>query len=509
MSSKKNDVKQLNTYIIPIILLCVIIVGILSSFGLKMVNQAKAEVENDYRQETQEIGHLYEKNLFAVETAATVIANQLFEREDLFTNENIKSIKLAANTLDIDNIYIVDSDYKAVDIKGQSYDDVRSDERFEVIFNSKVTMNKFIADEDGRDTLYVMRPIASRMINKGYVVFKYSPNVMDTLLNNPKYSSRKTFGLVSSDGSVIESTGSKSYILEEGGNVIDRAQELYYIDGSYNSFRQAIVDCRSGSQQTVLQEENKYIYYSPVEGCKAIVVMLVDTKDVERSFSSVSKNIRNMTIGIGISIVAFILLIVGVSLFNRAKYNIETEDLQNKADTDLLTDLYNKAATERMIREYLDGEGKNSMSMLFVLDIDDFKKINDTRGHAFGDSVLQSFGHSIKAWFRVGDILGRIGGDEFMIFIKDVKDPEVIRREGSRIQQFFEGFNVGEYTKYSPTASVGGAVYPTDGDDFESLYKAADKAVYKSKKDGKNRVSYYSDLNVKEKDVVIDKKEEK
>ena len=236
--------------------------------------------------------------------------------------------------------------------------------------------------------------------------------------------------------------------------------------------------------------------------------MLVDTEDVERSFSVVSKNIRTMTMEIGIAIIAFIIIFAGIALLNKAKYNVETEDLQNKADTDLLTDLYNKVATERMIKEYLQGDGKNSVSMLFVLDVDDFKKINDTRGHAFGDQVLAQFGHQIRSWFRVNDILGRIGGDEFMIFIKDVKDPELIRHEGSRIMQFFEGFNVGEYTKYSPTASVGGAVYPTDAEDFDSLYKAADKAVYKSKKDGKNRVSFYADLNKVEKDAVIEKKED-
>ena len=72
--------------------------------------------------------------------------------------------------------------------------------------------------------------------------------------------------------------------------------------------------------------------------------------------------------------------------------------------------------------------------------------------------------------------------------------------------QFFEGFNVGEYTKYSPTASVGGAVYPNDAEDFESLYKAADKAVYKSKKEGKNRVSFYADLNKTEKNVITKEK---
>ena len=94
-----------------------------------------------------------------------------------------------------------------------------------------------------------------------------------------------------------------------------------------------------------------------------------------------------------------------------------------------------------------------------------------------------------------------------MVFIKDVKDPEVIKREGSRIKQFFEGFSVGEYSKYSPTASVGGAVYPNDAKDFDSLYKAADKAVYKSKREGKNRVSFYGYLNIIEKENEVEKKD--
>ncbi len=227
--------------------------------------------------------------------------------------------------------------------------------------------------------------------------------------------------------------------------------------------------------------------------------MAVDYADVERSFNKVSKTIRTMIIAIGITVLVFLAVLAGVALFNKARYSLESVDLQNKADTDQLTDLYNKMATERMIKEYIEGEGKNSTSMLFLIDVDNFKKINDTMGHAFGDKVLSQLGHQIRAWFRVNDIVGRIGGDEFMVFVKDIKNPSVIEKEGARIMQFFEGFSVGEYTKYSPTASVGGAVYPNDASDFESLYKAADIAVYEAKKEGKNRVAFYGKLSEKEK----------
>ena len=134
-------------------------------------------------------------------------------------------------------------------------------------------------------------------------------------------------------------------------------------------------------------------------------------------------------------------------------------------------------------------------ALLFVLDVDNFKKINDTLGHAFGDEVLRNLGMRLRSMFRVTDIIGRIGGDEFIIFLKDIKDNAVIEREGKKIEQFFHNFEVGEYVKYSVTASVGGAVFPRDADNFEDLYKAADKAVYISKKQGKNQLSYYKKDN--------------
>lgn len=507
MRKKQTEKLKSNSYIIPSILLMIILVAILSSFGIRMTDEAKERVAGSYISEIQDISCIYEKNLYNLEKVTNLIACQIFEEEDLFSENVIKSIKTARDNLSVENIYVIDEGYSAIDTNENTYSNIMEDPKFKKIIESNVTMNTFIKGDDGKEYLYFMRPIASKMTVRGYVIIEYIPNIMDTLLNDPKYSSKKTFALVSSNGEVIEATGNKAYICEEGENILERAESLIFIDGSFSSFSQAISNNRTGSQNVMYQETGSYIYYTPVDGIDADIVMLVNTADVDRTYAEVSKSIRRMVLEIGITMIAFIVVFLVIALFNRAKYNMETEDLQNKADTDLLTDLYNKAATERMIKEYLTGEGKDKVSMLFVLDVDDFKKINDTRGHAFGDQVLSQLGHQIRTWFRLNDVLGRIGGDEFMIFIKDVKDPDVIRREGSRIMQFFEGFNVGEYSKYSPTASVGGAVFPNDADDFESLYKAADKAVYKSKKEGKNRVSFYADLNKIEKDVVIDKKE--
>lgn len=131
--------------------------------------------------------------------------------------------------------------------------------------------------------------------------------------------------------------------------------------------------------------------------------------------------------------------------------------------------------------------------MMFLLDVDNFKTVNDTMGHAFGDEVLSTLGEEISSIFRASDIIGRVGGDEFMIFLKAVATPEVVRKEARKVEGFFQNFHVGEQAKYAVHASIGVAVFPHEGVDFETLYKAADQGLYKAKRRGKNQLAFYDD----------------
>jgi len=172
--------------------------------------------------------------------------------------------------------------------------------------------------------------------------------------------------------------------------------------------------------------------------------------------------------------------------------NKNTEDLKDMAETDQLTGLKNKLATETEIKEYI-AEYPDSLAMMFIVDIDNFKKINDTMGHAFGDEVLRELGRNIGINFRVSDIIGRTGGDEFTIFLKNLKEDANTLREAQKLIYFFKHFQVGDYVKYSVTASIGAAVFPEHGSDFDTLYKSADAALYKSKKRGKAQLSFFDD----------------
>lgn len=204
------------------------------------------------------------------------------------------------------------------------------------------------------------------------------------------------------------------------------------------------------------------------------------------------KGIQNMVLYVVIAVIVLFAVIMISAVINRRKAGEHNKELEEKADTDLLTELNNKIASERKIKEYILNN-PNGQAMLFLIDIDNFKKINDTRGHAFGDEVLRNIGMRLKAAFRSTDVVGRAGGDEFILLLKDINTDELIQKEANKVTGIFKNFQVGNYTKYTVTASIGCAIFPRDAADWESLYKAADVGVYKAKRAGKNRLAYYKD----------------
>ncbi len=168
----------------------------------------------------------------------------------------------------------------------------------------------------------------------------------------------------------------------------------------------------------------------------------------------------------------------------------ELIDTRNRAERDSLVDAYNKTVTTQKINEHL---AKGKKGTFFILDIDDFKNINDTKGHPYGDKVLVYLFKRMANTFRENDIIGRIGGDEFIVFLKNTTDTETINHKADMLLNGLdEDFKDETGVKCNVTISVGISVSPMHGVDFDGLYKNADLALYKSKRLGKNRYTIYN-----------------
>ena len=167
-------------------------------------------------------------------------------------------------------------------------------------------------------------------------------------------------------------------------------------------------------------------------------------------------------------------------------------ELEKRSKTDSLTGLLNKQATEEQIKELIESNA-NCKGALLMIDVDKFKYINDTFGHAVGDKVLLSIGNIILDSFKGMDVKGRIGGDEFMVFLRDIKNAETSVRLATKIldraRALFPNEPVGQFI----SLSIGIALYPEHNQNFEGLYRAADKALYKVKEHGRGFINLYSE----------------
>ncbi len=171
----------------------------------------------------------------------------------------------------------------------------------------------------------------------------------------------------------------------------------------------------------------------------------------------------------------------------------EQKILKERSQKDLLTNCYNKISSEQIVAEKLKN-APNGMHALFMIDIDNFKGINDNLGHFFGDEVLKEIADNLRSVFRDEDIIARVGGDEFSVFLENITSEDVLRKKAQTILDVYKKTYSGEYKNYSISGSVGISVYPRSGKSYEDLYQSADKALYQAKALGKNRYVFYSNV---------------
>ena len=159
------------------------------------------------------------------------------------------------------------------------------------------------------------------------------------------------------------------------------------------------------------------------------------------------------------------------------------QELREQAMRDVLTGIYNKAG-ERLIDRMVKEKGQG---LFLMLDLNDFKSINDTMGHVAGDAILTELGRVLKGTCRENDIVARIGGDEFVMFLPGVFDRQTGKRKIGEIQESLRTVRISTWGIRGIKASIGAALCPEDGMDYGTLYKAADEAMYQAKEQSKNR----------------------
>jgi diguanylate cyclase (GGDEF)-like protein len=169
--------------------------------------------------------------------------------------------------------------------------------------------------------------------------------------------------------------------------------------------------------------------------------------------------------------------------------------LLQKANTDPLTGFYNKAAAETFISEIMLSSFNGALHALMCIDLDNFKSINDLFGHLYGDDVLKETAGTMKNLFRSDDVLGRFGGDEFVIFVRAVPNIDFVKEKATELNRRLNKTYKKDGVECTVSASIGIAVFPSDGTAYSVLHQKADEASYAAKKSGKNTYRFAAALD--------------
>ncbi|MGF1775590.1 putative bifunctional diguanylate cyclase/phosphodiesterase [Vibrio nomapromontoriensis] len=182
-------------------------------------------------------------------------------------------------------------------------------------------------------------------------------------------------------------------------------------------------------------------------------------------------------------------------LIKEVSRRVESEmQLEYQATHDSLTNLPNRFYVNNELEERLDlaSQNESKLAVIFI-DLDNFKSINDTRGHLFGDQILQSMACQLCAAKKDNHFLARFGGDEFVLIASDIESKQAVATIAEDLLALFGQQITIDNETISVTASIGVALYPDDGSSAQQLLSKSDMAMYNAKKDGRNSIDYYRD----------------
>lgn len=486
-----NQVKSIIVqWIGPALALVVALIAMFFNFSGKSEVEARNTVAKNITMMAERSAYNFKEEILSLVRVGEPIADILGDKSDLNSEYAVQLLEIAMKYSGAYRIYVCDENGNGISDTGEK---VSLEERDYFEHLGEADDIRYIYTMDAGDeeieTLIVTIPVISGEEEIGHLLLLYKLDQFSTVVNNVDFAAWNSATLMDRRGMVVAVAG-KGAQWVHGDNVFTELESNN--SAAVNNMRSRVNTNTSGSAAVKMYGMNNTLVYAPVGMGDLVLVVGISQAYIDNRVTASLSNFKTMIIQLIIVICIFIALVVVISIMSKVFNSKKQKQLEEKADTDLLTGLNNKLATERKIKEFI-AQNPESQSMMFILDIDNFKKINDTMGHAFGDEVLRSLGEQIRVIFRSSDIVGRAGGDEFIVFLKNIPDSAAIRKEAKKVEHFFQNFKAGEYTKYAATASIGVAIYPEEGNDFESIYKAADSALYKAKKGGKNQLAFYKD----------------
>lgn len=456
----KNYIVAVTTFILTLIMGIVIFFNGVSIAVQK--NSKETLITNVVRQ-SEHLNKILKLNY----SYLNALAENLSKSEDLFSKNNLHTIKSLMNNTDLNRTAIINTNGDVL-YDNEVVKNVAHRRYFKEVMEGKQSLSDPLESSVDQQTRVILCvPIYKDNQVVGAVGGSYNVTKLGNMLFGDLFDGKGKSFIVDQDGNLI--TKDKEYTKKHNIKVIDNLFDVCKQKKVKQDFK------KQKSNLVLIKTNNKSLYlaYSPLKINDWMVGYVVDVHTAQESYTFIAQYETLLASFLGF-IVLSLIAYLAYSNSKENKYLIQLSQI------DPLTSVYNKETTQAFIEQKL----KNKESAVFlILDVDAFKAVNDNYGHAVGDKVLAQLGKLFKNHFRQTDIVGRIGGDEFIILIQDENIAE------SRIRSLLEKVNelkIEELQGFTLSISIGIAFAPSHGTTFIELYRHADHALYQTKRSGKN-----------------------
>lgn len=484
MNMKDKKTPRLFVIFLPVSVLLVLILILLYKFGTTSKQTAKLVVEDDLKMEVEEFSSRICEELDFMTRMGMSYRDMMSMMTIHNPSDTLRMIGTLCNNsnaymvvyCDKDGIGVTQSGIKVNVAKDKFLSSNRKEQYYAYIQKEKIMQAEAVVS---------VIPVVKNEKIDGYILMYYSVSRIRKLFQQDRIN-ENSFLLFSVDDGIIITTVGLEEELTEGTSLIEF---LKHTDSNADieSMQTAMEGQNSISTFLDMNGKSKYVIYTPIGINDWYIAIGYEESLYNLKLTSEWGIMKNLITYLLILIFVFVIGMLAITLIMNIIYLKRNKNLQKEVDMDLLTGLYNKIATEREIKKYME-ENPSTGAILFIFDIDDFKGINDSMGHVIGDKVLKSIGRYMRAVFQENCVVGRVGGDEFIIFTSRVESAKELNEEIQKVNRIFKEFPEIVDIGAPISASIGAAVYPNEATSFEELYKVADSALYKAKKNGKNQL---------------------
>lgn len=487
MSVQTTHEKSVKKYVMAITMFVIVVSLCLAIFFVSLFDYVRRAVESEiWETMTRQSNHIdisFSIRFEQLEAAADFLGKQ----EDIHGEVAMQCIQSLGMSRAMRHVAIYDTDGNAVLDNGETFETTDLTHIQRALEGKRGVSNPTQSRVDNVMRFYLSVPILNGDEIIGVLSGSFDTDQIGSLIFEDSYEGQSVLFVTDLNGRVAysnEPPGTLGVRLSQ--DFYDQLRQAEFLDGG--NAEELIVRLERQERGLSLYRQKSgstvFLLYTPIHNSSLLLMHAIPREAAYGEF----KFIEISVIVVGAVLLVCVILLVVFMFLNSTN---SQRDLVHIAQTDLLTGLLNKQFTREAVDQWLKSDACTGIQALMFLDIDYFKQINDQYGHSVGDDALRFVGQAMRQEFRSSDIIGRIGGDEFLVFMRNVPVKQVVRSHTESLCARLKNADIPGLDKGMLHCSIGIAYAPEHGVTYQALTNCADKALYQTKERGRDGFTEY------------------